>query len=223
MANTLETVEIQTQKEVQYSIIWLHGLGANANDFIPIMPELHFGNNNGVRFIFPNAPIRPITVNNGMAMRGWYDILSLERLETKQDEKGLYASKALIDALIQKETQRGIPTHRIFLVGFSQGCAMTLLTGLRYPKKLAGLIGLSGYLPLASHTAVESSPANKDIPILLTHGEFDPVVPIQLAQESHQHLVSLGYHVEWHQYPMAHQVCAEEIADINTFLLKHMK
>lgn len=222
MTTLLDTVEIQTQDEIHYSVIWLHGLGADANDFAPIVPELHFPNHKGIRFVFPNAPIRPITINNGMAMRGWYDILSFERLEKNEDEKGLYESQTLINALIRKENERGIPSDRIFLVGFSQGCAMTLLTGLRYPDKLAGLIGLSGYLPLASRTATERSTANQDTPIFMAHGDFDPVVPIHLGQQSSEQLLSLGYHVEWHQYPMAHQVCAEEVADMNAFLLKNM-
>lgn len=222
MIDQLETVELQTQDDVQYSVIWLHGLGADANDFVPIVPELRLPSDKGVRFIFPNAPVRPITVNRGMAMRGWYDIISLERIESNEDEKGLYESKRLLESLIQKENDRGIPTHRIFLAGFSQGCAMTLLTGLRYPEKLAGLICLSGYLPLASRTSAERSEANQDIHILQTHGDFDPVVPIHIAQQSCEKLISLGYHVEWHQYPMAHQVCAEEVADINAFLIANM-
>ncbi len=223
MSTLLETVELQTQDSVQYSIIWMHGLGADANDFVPIVPELKFPDGVGVRFIFPNAPVRPITINNGMAMRGWFDILSLARIEREEDEQGLYESKEHIEALIKRENERGIPSERIFLAGFSQGCAMTLLTGVRYPEKLAGLIGLSGYLPLYQRTAEEASVANKDTPIFLVHGNFDPVIPIQIAHTSHQKLVELGYQVEWRQYPMAHQVCAEEVADLNQFIIANMR
>lgn len=223
MNTFLDCVELQTQDNVQYSIIWMHGLGADANDFVPIVPELHFPENVGVRFVFPNAPVRPITINNGMAMRGWFDILSLARIEREEDEQGLYESQKQIEALIKRENERGIPSERIFLAGFSQGCAMTLLTGVRYPEKLAGLIGLSGYLPLYKRTAEEASVANKDTPIFLVHGDFDPVIPINIAQTSHQKLEELGYTVEWHQYPMAHQVCAEEVADLNQFIIANMR
>ncbi len=223
MSNFLDTVELQTQDTVQYSIIWMHGLGADANDFVPIVPELSFPEGVGVRFVFPNAPVRPITINNGMAMRGWFDILSLARIEREEDERGLYESKADIEALIQRENARGIPSERIFLAGFSQGCAMTLLTGVRYPEKLAGLIGLSGYLPLYQRTAQEASAANKNTPIFLVHGDFDHVIPINIAHTSRQKLEELGYTIEWHSYPMAHQVCAEEVADLNKFIIANMR
>lgn len=223
MSNFLDTVELQTQDTVQYSIIWMHGLGADAHDFVPIVPELKFPDGVGVRFVFPNAPVRPITINNGMAMRGWFDILSLARIEREEDEQGLYESKAQIEALIKRENERGIPSERVFLAGFSQGCAMTLLTGVRYSEKLAGLIGLSGYLPLYQRTAEEASEANKDTPIFLVHGDFDPVIPIAIANTSHQKLRELGYQVQWHQYPMAHQVCAEEVADLNAFIIANMR
>ena len=148
MSELLDTVEVATSDNVQYSIIWMHGLGADANDFVPIVPELRLPADIGVRFVFPNAPIRPITINNGMAMRGWFDILELGRIDRRDDEAGLRESQAAIEALIKRENERGIPSEKIFLAGFSQGCAMTLMTGLRYPERLAGLICLSGFLPL---------------------------------------------------------------------------
>lgn len=219
MTQPLQTIEIQTQPQVQYSIIWMHGLGANADDFFPIVPELKLSA--AIRFVFPNAPIRPITINNGYAMRGWYDILSLDRLDQKQDEAGLLESKAAIEALIQKENARGIPSERIFLAGFSQGCAMALLTGLRYPEKLAGIIALSGYLPLHQQMPEKATDANKNTPIFWAHGDFDPVVPLDIAQMSHKLLDTMGYPIEWHQYPMEHQVCMEEIQALSAFINKH--
>ena len=219
MTQPLQTIEIQTQPQVQYSIIWMHGLGANADDFFPLVPELKLSS--AVRFVFPNAPIRPITINNGYAMRGWYDILSLDRLDQKQDEAGLLESKAAIEALIQKENARGIPCERIFLAGFSQGCAMALLTGLRYPEKLAGIIALSGYLPLHQQMPEKAAQANKKTPIFWAHGDFDPVVPLAMAQMSRELLNSMGYPIEWHQYPMEHQVCMEEVQAISAFIHKH--
>lgn len=219
MTQPLQTIEIQTQPQVQYSIIWMHGLGANADDFFPLVPELKLSS--AVRFVFPNAPIRPITINNGYAMRGWYDILSLDRLDQKQDEAGLLESKAAIEALIQKENARGIPCERIFLAGFSQGCAMALLTGLRYPEKLAGIIALSGYLPLHQQMPEKAAQANKNTPIFWVHGDFDPVVPLAMAQMSRELLNSMGYPIEWHQYPMEHQVCMKEVQAISAFIHKH--
>ncbi|NOL49291.1 alpha/beta hydrolase [Pelistega europaea] len=219
MTQPLQVIEIQTQPQVQYSIIWMHGLGASADDFVPIVPELKL--TAGIRFVFPNAPIRPITINNGYAMRGWYDILSLNRLDQKQDEAGLLESKTAIEALITKENDRGIPSHHIFLAGFSQGCAMALLTGLRYPEKLAGIIALSGYLPLHQQISEKATEANKNTPIFWAHGDFDPIVPLQMAQMSHALLTTMGYPIEWHQYPMEHQVCLEEVQAISAFIQKH--
>lgn len=219
MTQPLHTIEIQTQPQVQYSIIWMHGLGASADDFLPLVPELKLSV--AARFVFPNAPIRPITINNGYAMRGWYDILSLDRLDQKQDEVGLLESKVAIEALIKKENARGIPCERIFLAGFSQGCAMALLTGLRYPEKLAGIIALSGYLPLLQQMPEKATEANKNTPIFWAHGDFDPIVPLAIAQMSRELLNSMDYPIEWHQYPMEHQVCMEEVQAISTFIHKH--
>ncbi|WP_071057807.1 alpha/beta hydrolase [Pelistega sp. MC2] len=218
MSKLLETVEVQTKDDVQYSIIWLHGLGADANDFLPIVPELKLPANIGVRFVFPNAPIRPITINNGMAMRGWYDILDLTSLDQRADEQGLRESQQQIEALIKQENNRGIPTNHIILAGFSQGCAMTLQTGLRYPEKLAGLICLSGYLPLHTTIEAELSEANRQTPIFMAHGSFDPVVPLQAASLSHDVLTNLNYSITRKNYPMGHQVCAPEINDLSLFL-----
>ena len=223
MSELLETVEVATSDNVQYSIIWMHGLGADANDFVPIVPELKLPADIGVRFVFPNAPIRPITINNGMAMRGWFDILELGRIDRRDDEAGLRESQAAIEALIKRENERGIPTEKIFLAGFSQGCAMTLMTGLRHPERLAGLLCLSGFLPLNQKTAEEVSQANRDVPIFMAHGEYDPVLPLALGEFSRSTLEGLGYQIEWHTYPMAHQVCGEEVQDLNNFLNRHLK
>lgn len=223
MSELLETVEVATSDKVDYSIIWMHGLGADANDFLPIVPELKLPVGVGVRFVFPNAPIRPITINNGMAMRGWFDILELGRIDRRDDEAGLRESQAAIEALIKRENERGIDSQHIFLAGFSQGCAMTLMTGLRYPEPLAGLICLSGFLPLNATTATEASEANRNVPIFMAHGEYDPVLPLALGEFSRAALEALGYQVEWHTYPMAHQVCGEEVQDLNIFLNQHLK
>lgn len=223
MSQLLETVEIATSDDVQYSIIWMHGLGADANDFVPIVPELKLPVGVGVRFVFPNAPVRPITINNGMAMRGWFDILELGRIDRRDDEAGLRESQAAIEALIKRENERGIDSKHIFLAGFSQGCAMTLMTGLRYAEPLAGLICLSGFLPLNTKTTDEISEANRNVPIFMAHGEYDPVLPLALGEFSRAALEGLGYQVEWHTYPMAHQVCGEEVQALNVFLNTHLK
>lgn len=217
----LETIELHTGQTPDSAVIWLHGLGADGNDFVPLVPELQLTDDDGrgpvIRFVFPNAPMMPVTINNGYVMRAWYDILA-PQLERQEDEAGLRRSQAAIARLIDHEIERGIDARRIVLAGFSQGCAMTLMTGLRYPKRLAGLIGLSGYLPLAAKTAAERIAANADVPILLAHGTHDPVIPIDRAQASRQALVALGYSVQWHDYPMPHSVCAPEVEHIGAFL-----
>lgn len=223
MSEMLETIEVATHETVQYSVIWMHGLGADANDFLPIVPELTLPENKGVRFIFPNAPVRPITINNGMAMRGWFDILELGKIDRKEDESGLLQSQAAIEALIKRENERGIDSQHIFLAGFSQGSAMTLMTGLRYAEPLAGLICLSGFLPLNNKTAEAVSPANKNVPIFMAHGDYDPVLPIQLGKFTRDVLTQLGYKIEWHTYPMAHQVCGQEVQDLSHFFNAHLK
>ncbi|MCW5654450.1 alpha/beta hydrolase [Hydrogenophaga sp.] len=205
------------------SIIVLHGLGADGNDFVPIAQELDLRAHGPVRFVFPSAPVRPVTLNGGYRMRAWYDIFpppSRPGEPRPEDEPGLRASQALVQGLLDREAARGVPAHRTVLMGFSQGCAMTLMTGLRAPHRLAGLAGLSGYLPLADTTAGECSAANRDVPIFLAHGEHDPMVVIERGQASRDRLQALGYAVQWHSYAMEHSVCAEEVADLNAWLLK---
>lgn len=215
----LEALERETGPNPTASMIVLHGLGADGNDFVPICDELDLRPVGPVRFLFPHAPTRPVTINGGYVMRAWYDILSPD-LAQREDEPGLRASLAMVEALIHREIKRGIPASRIVLAGFSQGCAMTLLTGLRCQERLAGLVGLSGYLPLAATTAAERSAANAGVPIFLAHGRGDPVVVFPRATASRDALQALGYPVEWHEYDMPHSVCMEEIADLNAWLLR---
>jgi phospholipase/carboxylesterase len=214
---TLETIEIETAPQPAASVIWMHGLGADANDFVPLVPEINLRGALPVRFVFPNAPMIPVTINGGYVMRAWYDILA-PNLTMGEDEAGLRRSQAAIEELIEREKKRGIPAARIVLAGFSQGCAMTLLTGLRYPQRLAGLLGLSGYVPLSGTTAAEASPANQDVPIFLAHGRVDPVIPLARALESRARLEQLGYPIEWHEYAMPHSVCPQEIADLGAWM-----
>jgi len=215
----LELLEGQTGPDPRSTIIVLHGLGADGNDFVPIAQELDLKPIGAVRFVFPHAPVRPVTINGGYRMRAWYDILG-PNLASGEDEAGLRASQAEVHALLDREAARGIASARTVLMGFSQGCAMTLLAGLRAPGRLAGLAGLSGYLPLASTTATERSAANADVPIFLAHGRFDPVVAFDRGAASRDALAALGYAVQWHEYPMEHAVCPEEIADLNRWLLE---
>ena len=215
----LETIEIETAPNPTASIIILHGLGADGNDFVPIAQELNLGAIGPVRFVFPSAPTRPVTINGGYVMRAWYDILGTD-LVRREDEAGLRASHAQIEALIAHERARGVAASRIVLAGFSQGCAMTFMAGLRHAERLAGLMGLSGYLPLAALTAAERSDANADVPVFQAHGNADGVIPIARATASRDALIALGHPVEWHAYPMAHSVCPQEIADMNAWLLR---
>ena len=215
----LESLEIETAPNPQHAVIWLHGLGADGNDFTPLVPELKLQGAPAIRFVFPHASVRPVTINNGMSMRAWYDIFTPD-LARREDEQGLRESQAAIEALIARENARGIPSENIVLAGFSQGCAMTLQTGLRLEQKLAGLIGLSGYLPLADTLEKEHSPVNLKTPIFLAHGVQDPVVVLSRAQGTHRKLLDMGYSVEWKTYNMPHSVCMEEVADIAQFLRK---
>jgi phospholipase/carboxylesterase len=216
---SLEAIEIETADAPRAAIIVLHGLGADGNDFVPITDELDLGAVGPVRFVLPHAPTRPVTINGGYVMRAWYDILGSE-IDKREDEPGLRASLALVEGLIAREKARGVPASRIVLMGFSQGCAMTLLTGLRHSEHLAGLVGLSGYLPLAATLAAERHAANADTPIFLAHGRQDPVIPLARAVASRDALRALGHPVEWHEYAMQHSVCMEEIADLNRWLLR---
>ncbi|MGH8561229.1 MAG: alpha/beta hydrolase, partial [Nevskiales bacterium] len=217
MTRELDCVELEPDTPATASVIWLHGLGADGNDFVPIVPELRLPESLAVRFIFPHAPVRPVTLNGGMRMRAWYDILGLDRT-AREDETGIRESQAQIEALIGRENTRGIPSERIVLAGFSQGGAITLQTGLRYPEKLAGLMVLSGYLTLRDRLATEASAANRSTPIFMAHGEFDYMLPMQLGSFSRDQLQQLGYSVDWHCYPMEHQVCAEEIREVAAWL-----
>ncbi|NUZ04434.1 alpha/beta hydrolase [Piscinibacter koreensis] len=212
-------IEIETGPNPTASIIVLHGLGADGNDFVPVANELDLDAVGPIRFVFPHAPTRPVTINGGYVMRAWYDILAANLVQ-REDEAGLRASQALVDAVIAKEKARGVAASRIVLAGFSQGCAMTLMTGLRHDERLAGLVGLSGYLPLAAKAEAERHTANADVPIFLAHGRADPVIPIARAIASRDALVAMGHPVEWHDYAMPHSVCAEEIADLQRWLLK---
>ncbi|MGO3842419.1 MAG: alpha/beta hydrolase [Alcaligenes pakistanensis] len=218
----LESIEIETGANPQHAVIWLHGLGADGHDFAPIVPELGLQNAPAIRFIFPHAPIQPVTINGGMAMRSWYDIYVAD-LVRHEDESGLRQSQINVQNLIARENARGIPTENIVLAGFSQGCAMTLQTGLRLPERLAGMLCLSGYLPLAAAVAAERHPANQDTPIFMAHGSMDPVVPITRAEASRQQLETMGYQVQWNVYPMPHAVCPEEITAVGQFLKQVLK
>lgn len=210
---SLPTIERETAPNPTFSIIWLHGLGADGNDFAPIVPELVAPSWPALRFVFPHAPVRPVTINNGAPMRAWYDIAGFD-LNARQDEVGMRASFAEVEALIEREHERGVPSERIVLAGFSQGGAMALAAGLRHAEKLAGIVVLSAYLPLSAALAAERSSANDVTPIFWGHGTADPVVVLQRGVESHALLQSMGYAVDWHTYPMPHSVSAEEIADL---------
>ncbi|MFS0753428.1 carboxylesterase [Noviherbaspirillum sp. 1P10PC] len=212
----LETIEIETGPNPTASVIWLHGLGASGDDFVPIVRELDLAGMQDIRFVFPHAPTMPVTINNGYVMRAWYDIIGAD-LSRREDEKGLRASQAMVEQLIAQEKARGIPAERIVLAGFSQGCAMTIQTGLRHPEKLAGLLCLSGYVPLHTTIAEERHLSNQATPIFMAHGRGDQVIPIIRAEQSRDLLRSLGYEVEWHEYLMPHSVCQEEVDDISAW------
>jgi phospholipase/carboxylesterase len=212
-----EGVEIETGRNPQAAVIWLHGLGADGHDFEPIVPELVQLSERALRFIFPHAPMRPVTLNAGYVMRAWYDIIAIDR-RAAEDESGIRASQALITELIRRENGRGIATERIVLAGFSQGGAMALYSGTRYAERLAGIIGLSCYQLLAGRFAAERDPANQATPIFLAHGTEDPVVPPALGEATCRQLQAAGYTVEWHAYSMPHSVCPQEVADIAAWL-----
>lgn len=215
----LECIETETAAEVRQSVIWLHGLGADGHDFEPIPPVLRLGEH-PTRFVFPHAPVRAVTINAGMRMRAWYDIAGLE-LADKQDARGIEESARLVTELIARENERGIPSERVFLAGFSQGGAIALHLGVRYQARLAGIVALSTYLPLIDRVAAERSDANAETPVLLGHGVQDPMVPVGLGEATRDFLVSLGYRVSWHTYPIPHSVSAEELEDVRGFLLKN--
>jgi phospholipase/carboxylesterase len=216
-APLLDAVEIETGPAAGVAIIWMHGLGADGHDFEPIVPELDLPPGLAVRFVFPHAPMRPVTINGGAVMRAWYDVAGVGGVR-REDEPGVRASQREIEALIEREKRRGLAAARILLAGFSQGGAMALQTGLRHSERLAGLVVLSSFLPLPHTLAAEVSPANRDVPIFMAHGTHDPLIPLARGRESRDRLLALGYRVEWHEYPMPHSVCAEEIADLSGWL-----
>lgn len=216
-ADQLDCVEIETGPNPDASVVWLHGLGADGNDFVPIVNELGLARDARVRFVFPHAPMMPVTINGGYVMRAWYDV-SFDGIEKRHDEAGIRRSQRAVEALLAREKARGVAAGRIVLAGFSQGGAMTLHTGLRHAEALAGLMVLSSYLPLAQTLAAERSAANAGVPIFMAHGEDDPVISIDLAERSVAQLRELGYAVEWHDYPMEHSVCLEEIAHVGAWL-----
>jgi phospholipase/carboxylesterase len=214
---SLETIEIETAREPNAAVIWLHGLGADGHDFEPLVPELVRRGERAWRFVFPHATPRPVTINGGMLMRAWYDIVSFER-GSQEDEAGFRDSDAAVRELVAQEVGRGMPPNRIVLAGFSQGGAVSLYTAPRFPERLAGVMALSTYLPLRSRLKAEQVPANRGTPIFMAHGLTDPVLPIALGLESRDLLKSFGYDVEWHQYPMPHSLCEDEVDDIRAFL-----
>ncbi|MGA0023100.1 MAG: alpha/beta hydrolase [Burkholderiales bacterium] len=216
----LETIEIQTAPNPTAAVIWMHGLGADGNDFVPIVKELDLAGAPAIRFVFPHAPTRPVTINNGYVMRAWYDISfgDLEGNTRKADAQGVRESQAQIEALIARVNERGIAGSNIVLAGFSQGGAMALHTGLGHAQKLAGVMALSCYLPLAESFAQEAAAANSKTPVFMAHGMQDPVVPYAMGRASADMLQRAGYPVEWHEYPMQHSVCLEEVADIGRWL-----
>jgi phospholipase/carboxylesterase len=222
MSTLLETIDIDTTVKPEVAIIWMHGLGADGNDFVPLVNELDLNGLPGIRFVFPHANTMPVTINGGYVMRAWYDIVGTD-IARREDEAGLRASQLQVEALIAREKARGIPAERIILAGFSQGCAMALQTGLRHPEKLAGLLCLSGYVPLSATVPTERTAASLETPVFLAHGTHDGVIPVARAVQSRDLLTSMGYRVEWHEYMMQHSLCGEEVDDIGVWLKKVLK
>ncbi|MCX7099270.1 MAG: carboxylesterase [Methylococcales bacterium] len=217
MSSELSIIEIKPQASHRYSIIWLHGLGADGHDFEGIAPELHLHTEAHIHFVFPNAPIQPVTINGGLTMRAWYDILEMT-LERKVDIAGIYQSEKLIAQLIDQEMAKGIPATHIILAGFSQGGLIALHAGLRFPHRLGGIIGLSTYLPTLAQLATERSAANNDTPIFMGHGILDAVVAIETAKAAFNGLHAMDYNIVWHDYLMEHSVCTEEINHLSAFI-----
>jgi phospholipase/carboxylesterase len=217
VADRLDAIEIETSASPSLSIIWMHGLGADGHDFVDIVPELGLPARAGVRFVFSHALMRPVTINGGYVMRAWYDIRDDGGVR-REDPAGVRASQKAIEALIEREKERGVSSAAIVLAGFSQGGAMALHTGLRYGERLAGIMALSCSLPLADTLAAEAAPANRNVPIFMAHGTHDPMIPMARAVRARETLVGLGYRLEWHEYQMPHSVCSEEIRDISAWL-----
>lgn len=217
--DALQTIEVARGDTAAASIIMLHGLGADGTDFLPFADEIDLSAVGPVRWVLPRAPVRPVSINGGHPMRAWYDIVGTD-LTRREDQAGLRQSAAQVQALIEREVARGVPARRIVLAGFSQGCAITLMAGVRCPQRLAGLAGLSGYLPLADSTVAESSAANRDVPVFMAHGRNDGVVVPARGAAGRDLLKAAGWAVEWHEYPMEHSVCMEEVADLRAWLLR---
>lgn len=213
----LECITLEPVAPANACVIWMHGLGADGNDFVPMVPELDLPRGHAVRFIFPNAPTMAVTINGGYVMRAWYDIVSAE-LDKRADENGVRTSALAVDALIADQRAKGIASNRIVLAGFSQGGVIALQAGLRYPEKLGGIMALSTYLACAETLATEASSSNRNLPIFMVHGTMDQVIPIALAKRSKSRLETHGYKIDWHEYGMPHSVCAEEIDDIAAFV-----
>ena len=213
----LEFEKIETGNTPQYCVIWLHGLGADGHDFAPIVPQLNLPPAPGIRFIFPHAPMQPVTINGGYVMRAWYDIVAAD-LRARQDKEGMINSAHLVGEIIEDQKNQGISAENIILAGFSQGSALALHMGLRSGQRFAGIIALSGYLPLADDLPVEPVTPDTKLPIFMAHGSYDPIVPLVAGTQSRQQLESLGYDISWKEYPMEHSVCAEEIEDISGWL-----
>ena len=219
MTPLLETIDVETGPSPRAAVIWLHGLGADGHDFEPIVPEMKLPAGAAIRFVFPHAPMRPVTVNNGMVMRAWYDVM-ISGGRRQEDEPGVRESDRQIRALIARERERGVPASAIFLFGFSQGGAMALSTGVRYEERLGGIAALSCFLPLADKIAAEATAVNRDVPIFMAHGTHDPMIPLDRGAQARDHLAGLGYQVEWHEYRMPHSVCGEEIVDLSAWLTR---
>ena len=213
----LQTIESETAPAPAWTVLWLHGLGADGNDFAPIVPELVRADWPALRFVFPHAPMRPVTINGGAVMRAWYDVRGDAGVR-REDEAGVRESQQRVEALIAREQTRGIPAGRIALAGFSQGGAMVLQTGLRHPDRLAGIMALSCFLPLTDKVAAEAVAVNRDVPIFMAHGTQDPLIPLARARHAHDLLTGLGYRIEWHEYPIPHSVSPTEIRDISAWL-----
>ncbi len=218
----LPTIELATNRNPTASVIWLHGLGADGYDFVPVVKELGIPDALSLRFVFPHAPLQPVTINNGMVMRAWYDV-SYDGLERRTDDAGVLQSVTAVEALVAHEMARGIPPRRIVLAGFSQGGAVALTLGTRFGKRLGGILALSTYLPMPEELAEAASPENRDIPIFMAHGNQDNVIPIRMAEASRSRLESLGYPVDWHSYPMAHSLCMEEVEAVSAWLLQYLE
>ncbi len=219
MTTLLQTIELHAGEAPRASVIMLHGLGADGTDFLSFADELDLAAVGPLRWVFPRAPVQPVTINGGMPMRAWYDILGAD-LVRREDEAGLRGSMTAVHALLDREIARGVPAERIVLAGFSQGCAISLGAGLRYGQRLAGLAGLSGYLPLANSTAGERSAANRDTPVFLAHGQRDPVVPLARGEATRDLLQAQGQPLQWQTYPMEHSVCIDEVHDLERWLLR---